>query len=473
MKKEIKGKEGRFSYEDELGLSKVSSPSPNAGDDIRKSNYQEALDNLFTNDISKGRAASVGEIRVWGGKKFRKQANGKWVEVSDQGKTRKEHVKLGNKNPYKTSAKTVAERKELEDRFNRHRNTHHSLASKLEDKEYTDEELGVKDSKEEEGGDDIEKAMNHKYYKREGVKGNYKYYYTKEEYDKTKKGKSEGVEGPEMLDSKYRRMIQAQDDYADSLSKRDKRPDSEKKMLKQRMVEAEKTFNTALENRGLTKEEYEKGSKEEEGGGSIESLLEKKAGLIEKFNKMSAEHKKKYGGVDISEPKSEAEKLSEEAKNKVASEMDNLVREINKKKKEGGDDIEKSDVFNAFQYSGDKPLTFKKKGSEFKEKLQAKLSVYLTREQGIKEAMSESELKLKEQGVEFLSRDEYGYPIYDCGSIQQGSDALLKDLHVFNDLKYKCRGIKEDIDTMRVLLENIDDNKDYELTIKQLTGLIV
>ncbi|NCB02940.1 MAG: hypothetical protein EOM67_12340 [Spirochaetia bacterium] len=34
--------------------------------------------------------------------------------------------------------------------------------------------------------DILEKGINHKYYKREGTPGNYKYYYTKEEYDKAK-----------------------------------------------------------------------------------------------------------------------------------------------------------------------------------------------------------------------------------------------------------------------------------------------
>lgn len=38
----------------------------------------------------------------------------------------------------------------------------------------------------------LEKARPHKYYKREGSPGNYKYYYTKEEYEKEKKGNSGG-----------------------------------------------------------------------------------------------------------------------------------------------------------------------------------------------------------------------------------------------------------------------------------------
>jgi len=41
----------------------------------------------------------------------------------------------------------------------------------------------------------IEKARPHKYYKREGSPGNYKYYYTKEGYEKKKKKVEEGKEG--------------------------------------------------------------------------------------------------------------------------------------------------------------------------------------------------------------------------------------------------------------------------------------
>lgn len=41
----------------------------------------------------------------------------------------------------------------------------------------------------------LEKARPHKYYRREGSPGNYKYYYTKEEYEKEKKGSSGGKEG--------------------------------------------------------------------------------------------------------------------------------------------------------------------------------------------------------------------------------------------------------------------------------------
>ena len=52
----------------------------------------------------------------------------------------------------------------------------------------------------------IRKSLVHKYYKREGVKGSYKYYYTKEEYDrehKTKNDKINFIKVPEKDDSGY------------------------------------------------------------------------------------------------------------------------------------------------------------------------------------------------------------------------------------------------------------------------------
>ena len=45
--------------------------------------------------LQKGKSAMIGEIREWQGKKYKKQSNGKWVEVSEQGMTRKEHEKQG------------------------------------------------------------------------------------------------------------------------------------------------------------------------------------------------------------------------------------------------------------------------------------------------------------------------------------------------------------------------------------------
>jgi hypothetical protein len=61
---------------------------------VSREDLEKALNNInepLNLDIMKGKAAMIGEVRVWNGKKFKKQANGKWVEVSEKGMTKKEH----------------------------------------------------------------------------------------------------------------------------------------------------------------------------------------------------------------------------------------------------------------------------------------------------------------------------------------------------------------------------------------------
>ncbi len=59
---------------------------------------------------------------------------------------------------------------------------------------------------------------------------------------------------------------------------------------------------------------------------TIEILQKEKSILLNQFNEMAKVHKKTYGNIDISEPKSEQEKISE--KNKL--DVINRVFEINR-----------------------------------------------------------------------------------------------------------------------------------------------
>ena len=66
---------------------------------------------------------------------------------------------------------------------------------------------------------------------------------------------------------------------------------------------------------------------------TIEILIEKRNELIKQFDKMAKEHKKLYSNIDISEPKSEAEKASEKAKAEVirkANEINKQIRQLKK-----------------------------------------------------------------------------------------------------------------------------------------------
>jgi hypothetical protein len=105
--------------------------------------------------IEKSHKANVGEIRVWNGKKMKKQANGKWLEVSDKGMTKREHKEKHDINYHKSSQPGVS--------YNSLRklrsvaDDHKWLSDKLSDKEYSDEEvMGGGEKKEEKIGDSVQ-----------------------------------------------------------------------------------------------------------------------------------------------------------------------------------------------------------------------------------------------------------------------------------------------------------------------------
>lgn len=105
-------------------------------DSIRKGNEEEI--------IKGGKKAVVGEIREWSGKKYRKQANGKWLEVSEHGMTKKDSEKeldrIRFNNQYGHSS--IEEQSKL--------GKIHSNIKNLSDKEYTDKEVGFKKSEDDE-----------------------------------------------------------------------------------------------------------------------------------------------------------------------------------------------------------------------------------------------------------------------------------------------------------------------------------
>lgn len=117
-------------------------------DNIQKSQPEDINPfDKFEEDIQKGKPAAIGETRVWNGKKMRKQANGKWVEVSEQGKTYKEHKEEADKLQdewLKLDRQGGAYRKSKE--LKEKHSPHYDQVIKLSDKEYTDEEV--------EGGED-------------------------------------------------------------------------------------------------------------------------------------------------------------------------------------------------------------------------------------------------------------------------------------------------------------------------------
>lgn len=90
-----------------------------------------------------GIAGKVGIIHEHNGKKYKLQSNGKWLEVSEHGMTKKEHeeakakAKIGSETAFRE-----VRRKDLE-KYDEEQDIHHNAKSKLSNKEYTDEEVGL------------------------------------------------------------------------------------------------------------------------------------------------------------------------------------------------------------------------------------------------------------------------------------------------------------------------------------------
>jgi hypothetical protein len=105
-------------------------------------NRIDAIQKAFTSSdediLEKGKSATIGEIRTWGDKKYRKQPNGKWVEVSEKGVSAKEHLKYAKKHKLiadKETSNTVA------NSYYESSGRHYDAAEKLSDKEYDESEL--------------------------------------------------------------------------------------------------------------------------------------------------------------------------------------------------------------------------------------------------------------------------------------------------------------------------------------------
>lgn len=111
-------------------------------DNIQKSQPEDINPfDKFEEDIQKGKPAAIGETRVWNGKKVKKIAEGKWVEISSEGKSRKEHEFESNKANVEEHSSNASKKDIETGRLKRIEERHKEQASKLSDKEYTDEEI--------------------------------------------------------------------------------------------------------------------------------------------------------------------------------------------------------------------------------------------------------------------------------------------------------------------------------------------
>ena len=205
----------------------------NKNEKIKEDIFKAYNDNL----LKGGKKANVGEVREWSGKKFKKQANGKWVEVSEHGMTKKEHETESDKKLFQAKKhgykhapgggnwgsphkKEINHNKKYDKLYMSHLD-HRDLSSKLSDKEHSDEEVGL---------------VGKPYKKKEG----------KEKKEEVK------IEGKDMIDAKYKRMKEAENDFSEALNSND----TQKEVYRQRWNDSIKNFKRALENRGITKDQY-------------------------------------------------------------------------------------------------------------------------------------------------------------------------------------------------------------------------
>jgi len=108
----------------------------------------DELQGILSNHFEKGAKANIGEIRVWRGGRYKKQANGKWVEVSEHGMSKREHESKSEYYHGKGSShvnENNSNRGSLGAKMNFEASKYNKeQASKLSDKEYSDEEMSEK-----------------------------------------------------------------------------------------------------------------------------------------------------------------------------------------------------------------------------------------------------------------------------------------------------------------------------------------
>ena len=102
-------------------------------EEFQKAFTQDELD-LFDEIEKGGKPATAGEIHEWNGKKYKKQPNGKWLEVSEShGMTGREH-----------QMKFVADEQKKPMSFKElYEHEHFKEFKNLSDKEHSDEEVGL------------------------------------------------------------------------------------------------------------------------------------------------------------------------------------------------------------------------------------------------------------------------------------------------------------------------------------------
>lgn len=141
---------------DAAAESEKNNIKKSSSDEITKALVDEFQKGLIDEDtyierlsmIEKGKKGMVGEVREWNGKKFKKQGNGKWMIVSEHGLTKKEHENQDQK--YRDKFNRRIKHTPAWEELAAQSRLHEAAAKELDDKEYSNKEVGLNEPSREE-----------------------------------------------------------------------------------------------------------------------------------------------------------------------------------------------------------------------------------------------------------------------------------------------------------------------------------
>lgn len=213
----------------------------------------------------------VGSIHEHNGKKYKKQANGKWLEVSEQGMTKEEHRNKSREINREIDGLSSYRR----GGFSTYADAHKTAASKLSDKEYTYEEVGLRESVNEAKGKSGDKLPVGSTHEHNGKK-----------YKKQSNGK--WLEVSESHSKTWKEHERIADKIIDEGRKTTHKPKEVESFEKEADTHYEYVYN--LSDKEHTDEEVGLGSKKEEPKNSEESpYSEEKKKLFEEVREWSGD----------------------------------------------------------------------------------------------------------------------------------------------------------------------------------------
>lgn len=136
------------------------------------------------------------------------------------------------------------------------------------------------------------------------------------------------------------------------------------------------------------------------------------------------------------------------------------------------DILEKGDIHYAIQDSF-REGTFKKKGKDLKDLASKKKEDYLVKyNKALKQLGSLKEVLKDSDCCMFSEHAEYETPqIRYAKEYNQIPQETREKMEMYSNLSYQLREMKNDLRALNVLVENLDDSKEYPVSLKLITAL--